>query len=284
MDGGRGRRVGPLVPEVRAADRGRHQRRGRSPHHLFVAARLRAGVPRVRARDVDRGGTVVAWQPIAERLGVDRPGRSPSGSMPDADLRAEEIDQRPGETTFKLWWGRSEICEVRLAAPGDHNVLNALAALATCEAIGANVDEAAAALAELPAGRPALRAASARSAAPSIVDDYAHHPTEIAATLAAARALEPAAPGGGLPAAPLLAHARPSPRAGTGAGAGRRGLRARRLRGARAPEGRLAGVTGKLVADAAADAAGGPAGLVAADARRDGAGRAAAAASRARWC
>ena len=45
-----------------------------------------------------------------------------------------------------------------------------------------------------------------------VVDDYAHHPTEVRATLEAARTLEPATAGRGLPAAPLLAHAARRPR------------------------------------------------------------------------
>ncbi len=71
-----------------------------------------------------------------------------------------------------------------------------------------------AALLEFPGHRPALAAgtASCRSAAASVtlVDDYGHHPTEIAATLDALRAALPGAPPRGrVPAAPLHAHARP---------------------------------------------------------------------------
>ena len=90
-----------------------------------------------------------------------------------------------------------------------------------------------------------------------MVDDYAHHPTEVRATLEAARTLAPAAAGRGLPAAPVLAHAAPGARV-------RRRARARRPAGgdrrstrrASAPR-TIPGVTGRLVAEAAADAAGG---------------------------
>lgn len=73
-----------------------------------------------------------------------------------------------------------------LAVPGRHNALNAAAALATCRALG--IDPAAA----LP-GLAAFRGAARRfqvlgeAAGVRVVDDYAHHPTELRATLAAAR-------------------------------------------------------------------------------------------------
>src|SRR4029079_17826401 len=71
------------------------------------------------------------------------------------------------------------------------NVLNALAALAACQEAGLDVREAAPALVEFtgagrrfePQGRPASGAL--------VYDDYAHHPTEVRATLEAARTLEP---------------------------------------------------------------------------------------------
>jgi UDP-N-acetylmuramate--alanine ligase len=75
---------------------------------------------------------------------------------------------------------------LELAVPGDHNLANAACALAALAAADVDVAAAAAALREFRgAGRrfqPVGEAAGVR-----VVDDYAHHPTEIAATLAAAR-------------------------------------------------------------------------------------------------
>ena len=67
-----------------------------------------------------------------------------------------------------------------------------------------------------------------------VFDDYAHHPTEVRATLEAARDARAAAARGLLPAAPVLAHAAAGARLRPRAGAGRRGGGARRLPGARA--------------------------------------------------
>ena len=81
--------------------------------------------------------------------------------------------------------------EVELAVPGEHNVLNALAALAALRAAGVPVEEAAPALAKFRgAGRRFERHGRTGSGA-EVYDDYAHHPTEVRATLEAARTLGP---------------------------------------------------------------------------------------------
>jgi UDP-N-acetylmuramate--alanine ligase len=81
--------------------------------------------------------------------------------------------------------------EVRLAVPGAHNALNAAAALTAIEAIGGDVGAAAVALADFSgAGRRFERLGTTPEGA-LVVDDYAHHPTEVLATLEAARTLQP---------------------------------------------------------------------------------------------
>jgi UDP-N-acetylmuramate--alanine ligase len=74
-----------------------------------------------------------------------------------------------------------------LLVPGEHNQRNAAAALEAAALAGVGRDEAAAALATFPgAGRRFERLGATASGA-QVVDDYAHHPTEVAATIAAAR-------------------------------------------------------------------------------------------------
>lgn len=81
--------------------------------------------------------------------------------------------------------------EVTLSVPGDHNARNAAAALTAIRLAGADVQAAAAALASFEgAGRRFERLGTTASGA-LVVDDYAHHPTEVAATIQAARTLEP---------------------------------------------------------------------------------------------
>ncbi|MEA2140500.1 MAG: UDP-N-acetylmuramate--alanine ligase [Solirubrobacteraceae bacterium] len=80
--------------------------------------------------------------------------------------------------------------QVRLAVPGKHNVLDATAALEAARLAGAEADAALAGLAGFHgAGRRFQLLGSSRSGA-LVYDDYAHHPTEVAATLDAARTLE----------------------------------------------------------------------------------------------
>jgi UDP-N-acetylmuramate--alanine ligase len=81
---------------------------------------------------------------------------------------------------------------VRLPVPGLHNALNAAAALTAAALAGVDPAVAAAGLAGFrPAGRRFERVGETASGA-TVVDDYAHHPTEVAAALAAARTLGPA--------------------------------------------------------------------------------------------
>jgi UDP-N-acetylmuramate--alanine ligase len=83
-----------------------------------------------------------------------------------------------------------ETIEVSLQVPGEHNVRNALAVLATIDVLGLSSEKAVKALGEFTgtARRFQLRG---EVDGISIIDDYAHHPTEIKATLAGARARYP---------------------------------------------------------------------------------------------
>jgi UDP-N-acetylmuramate--alanine ligase len=80
--------------------------------------------------------------------------------------------------------------EPQLAVPGRHNRLNALAALATIELAGLDVEAAAGALATFPGMLRRLERKGDRNGA-AVYDDYAHHPTEVAAALEALRGLGP---------------------------------------------------------------------------------------------
>lgn len=84
----------------------------------------------------------------------------------------------PGPTTLSLM------------VPGDHNRLDGRAAIATLEAVGVDADAAAAALTGFPGVKRRLEY-KGDSRGTRIYDDYAHHPTEVEASLTALRALEP---------------------------------------------------------------------------------------------
>jgi UDP-N-acetylmuramate--alanine ligase len=87
---------------------------------------------------------------------------------------------------------RWEAGEVWVPVPGAHNALNAAAALEASRLAGVAPDDARSALAEFrPAGRRFERVGETETGA-EVYDDYAHHPTEVRATIDAARTLEPA--------------------------------------------------------------------------------------------
>jgi UDP-N-acetylmuramate--alanine ligase len=75
--------------------------------------------------------------------------------------------------------------------PGEHNVLNALAALAACREAGVALSEAAPALEDFAGAARRFEERGTTAAGARIFDDYAHHPTEVRATLEAARTLDP---------------------------------------------------------------------------------------------
>ena len=129
---------------------------------------------------------------------------------------------------------RSTASRSTLTVPGAHNARNAAAALTAARLAGADLAAAAAALGTFDGAGRRFERLGTTSAGALVVDDYAHHPTEVAATLEAARTLGARPRGRRLPAAPVLAHAARGPRVRRGAVGRRRGRRARRLPGARA--------------------------------------------------
>jgi UDP-N-acetylmuramate--alanine ligase len=126
----------------------------------------RAGT--LQAQVVDYGFKHGAWR-------CSNPRANPMGGM---------------EFTYSGPAGQMGTCSLRV--PGEHNVLNALAALATADALGVSMEDAVASLGRYSgAGRRFELRGERRGI--RVFDDYAHHPTEIKATLQAARTRYPVA-------------------------------------------------------------------------------------------
>ncbi|MDH5500244.1 MAG: UDP-N-acetylmuramate--L-alanine ligase [Gammaproteobacteria bacterium] len=110
----------------------------------------------------------------------------------DANVRAVDIRFREDVTTFRvIREGRSEALDVHLRLPGMHNVRNALAAIAVAGELQISDQAVIDALRNFEGiDRRFQNLGDIRTAKGRImlVDDYGHHPTEVAATLAAARA------------------------------------------------------------------------------------------------
>ncbi|HEV7364871.1 MAG TPA: UDP-N-acetylmuramate--L-alanine ligase [Gemmatimonadales bacterium] len=104
----------------------------------------------------------------------------------DADLRISDIVQREDRTEARIRCSGGRSVPLRLKVPGLHNLRNAVAALGVVEALGGKLEPAAAALSEFQGvGRRFERLGEFAGVA--VVDDYAHHPSELTATLSAAR-------------------------------------------------------------------------------------------------
>src|SRR5215204_1159998 len=108
------------------------------------------------------------------------------GFAAGAEVRGELLAIDGRGASFAVLAGGEPLGEVALVVPGRHNVANALGAIAAAMAAGAPFGAAAPALAGFTgaARRFHLRA---EVGGVTVVDDYAHHPTEVAASLAAAR-------------------------------------------------------------------------------------------------
>ncbi len=104
----------------------------------------------------------------------------------DADWRAADLDFSGSSTRFTVERNGVAQGEVSLGVPGLHNVLNALAALAAAYERGVSVKQGAAALGSFVATARRFEIRGVRDGV-VVVDDYAHHPTEIKVNLQAAR-------------------------------------------------------------------------------------------------
>jgi UDP-N-acetylmuramate--alanine ligase len=107
------------------------------------------------------------------------------------DVRAVNVERRGGQSVFEvLRPGKPGPLPVTLNLPGRHNVLNALAAIAVAtelEVDDAAIQRALAGFQGIDRRLQVLGDASLGTRRVTLVDDYGHHPTEIAATLEAAR-------------------------------------------------------------------------------------------------
>jgi UDP-N-acetylmuramate--alanine ligase len=99
---------------------------------------------------------------------------------------AAEVELGPGTSRFTV-----DGVDIALQVPGEHNVLNALAALDALRAAGVGPAEAAPALARFTGAGRRFESHGTTESGAAVYDDYAHHPTEVRATLQAARTLEP---------------------------------------------------------------------------------------------
>ena len=139
---------------------------------------------------VEPARATIAWEEVALSAATLRYGIADADAKKGTDpslaaLRAADVELLPLGSRFTV-----DGTTVELAVPGRHNVLNALAALAACREAGVPLADAAAALATFSGAGRRFEPHGQTASGAKVFDDYAHHPTEVRATLETARRLE----------------------------------------------------------------------------------------------
>jgi UDP-N-acetylmuramate--alanine ligase len=156
----------------------------REPEHLVLCG--------------DDQGVMELNAPQALYYGIDeRIATEPASCrLAPLDWTASGLQADAAGTTFDIWrydrrtFGTRQIGSQRLELHGEHMVRNALAVLATCALLGAELAQASVALATY-SGAARRFEPKGEAGGVAVFDDYAHHPTEAAATISAARARFP---------------------------------------------------------------------------------------------
>jgi len=115
-----------------------------------------------------------------------------SDSAPDLTWQAHDIQPSDGSTTFRVRRKGSPAGEFNLPLVGMHNVRNALAAIAVGTAVGMDIEQIRQGLRRFTGVKRRLEVVGVAGGV-TVYDDFAHHPTAVAETLAGLRASSPTA-------------------------------------------------------------------------------------------
>lgn len=106
----------------------------------------------------------------------------------DFEYSAENIIYVDGYPQFDCFERGEKLCNIKLNVPGEHNVQNALATIAVCRTLGADIEKAVKGIESFKGTHRRFEQKGYCNGA-VVIDDYAHHPTEIKATLNAASSM-----------------------------------------------------------------------------------------------
>lgn len=109
------------------------------------------------------------------------------GFSEGADIRATEIVFKDEKSSMKIFIQGEHVGNLDLHVPGKHNITNALATIAFCHEIGIPIEEILSSLSLFNGTKRRFEHIGCNTNGAIIVDDYAHHPTEIRTTLEGAR-------------------------------------------------------------------------------------------------
>lgn len=142
---------------------------------------------------VPENGAIVVNHDSANALkaveGIDRTCIT-FGSTPEADVYPENVTDRHGYYSFDVMHQGKLFTHVDLSVPGYHNMLNALASCAVCVFLGLDAAASAEGLKQFTGSSRRFQLTGRTAAGTMVIDDYAHHPTEMMATLKTAREMD----------------------------------------------------------------------------------------------
>ena len=161
-------------------------------HYGSMENIIKAFVQFIQNLDPEKGLAVLCFDNENIRNIADKTGRHYISYALDyaADYTAKNIRFDGTHTSFDVIYKGEDLGKVKLNLPGRHNVLNALATVAVCRRLGLSLEEIAAGLAVF-GGTKRRFQTKYRDENVWIVDDYAHHPTEIQTTIQAAKQTNP---------------------------------------------------------------------------------------------
>ena len=139
---------------------------------------------------VPKEGTIIAYDanPFVNRVIKDMENTVTFGLNENCDYFAKEIKfDGNGMPSFEVWHGGKSLARIQLRIPGEHNILNALAAFACGHTLGVDELTIKETLEAFCGTQRRFDIVGTTAKGVKIVDDYAHHPTEIKATLAASQ-------------------------------------------------------------------------------------------------
>ncbi|MBV9213794.1 MAG: UDP-N-acetylmuramate--L-alanine ligase [Actinobacteria bacterium] len=145
-------------------------------HHSTYRSLLE--VQRAFERFASGAATTIAWE------GAALDGADSTYGIEAGDVAAADVVLGPDGSRCRVLGA-----DLELRVPGRHNVLNAVGAVAACRHAGLPAPDAAAALRTFPGAGRRLEFRGRTASGAAVYDDYAHHPTEVRATLEAARLL-----------------------------------------------------------------------------------------------
>ncbi len=138
----------------------------------------------------DDGGTIIAYDanPFVSNIIKNRENVITFGLSSNCTYSVSDITfNHSGYPRFSVNYKGNKLCDMELSVHGEHNILNALATFACCHYLGVDANRIKETLSNYTGTQRRFDILGITKDRVQVIDDYAHHPTEIKATLSAAK-------------------------------------------------------------------------------------------------